>query len=84
MNIIIYTKAQCPNCVTAKQLIKSKGLDYIERNIDDPGERVAFSMLYPDIRQMPQIFINNQRVGGLSGLQVALTQIEGKNAHTPV
>ena len=25
MNITIYTKANCPNCVAAKQLLKSKG-----------------------------------------------------------
>ncbi len=75
MNILIYTKAQCPNCVTAKQLLKSKGISFEERNMDDPGESMAFSMVYPDIRQMPQIFINGQRVGGLAGLQAALKQI---------
>jgi glutaredoxin 3 len=29
-------------------------------------------------RQMPQIFINGQRVGGLAGLQAALKQIKGQ------
>ena len=75
MNIVIYTKSQCPNCTSAKALLRSKGLEYTERNIDDPGERIAFSMLFPDIRQMPQIFINDQRVGGLAGLQAALKQV---------
>jgi glutaredoxin 3 len=32
-------------------------------------------MEYPDAKQMPQIFINDQRVGGLAGLQVALQKI---------
>jgi glutaredoxin 3 len=77
MNIVIYTKSNCPNCVTAKQLLKSKELAFEERSIDAPGELLAFSFLYPDIRQMPQIFINDQRVGGLAGLQAALKQIEG-------
>jgi glutaredoxin 3 len=84
MNIVIYTKANCPNCVAAKQLLKSKGAEFTERDIDDPGELIAFSMMYPDIRQMPQIFINNQRVGGIAGLRVALTQMESKNAHAAV
>ena len=75
MNIVVYTKANCPNCVAAKNLLKSKDLAYEERNMDDPGERMAFSMLFPDIRQMPQIFINQQRVGGLAGLQAALKQV---------
>lgn len=75
MNILIYTKAQCPNCVTAKQLLKSKSIPFEERDMDNPGESMAFSMVYPDIRQMPQIFINGQRIGGLAGLQAALKQV---------
>jgi glutaredoxin 3 len=78
MNIFIYTKANCPNCVAAKQLLKSKGLRYVENNMDDSGVRLAFEFAYPDLRQMPQIFINDQRVGGLAGLQAALKQMEGQ------
>lgn len=77
MNIFIYTKSSCPNCVAAKQLLKSKGLRYVENSIDDSGVRQAFEFAYPDLRQMPQIFINDQRVGGLAGLQAALKQMEG-------
>ena len=78
MNIFIYTKSGCPNCVAAKQLLKSKGLRFIENNMEDAGVRQAFEFAYPDLRQMPQIFINDQRVGGLAGLQAALKQLEGK------
>ena len=78
MNIFIYTKASCPNCVAAKQLLKSKGLRYVENNMEDSGVRQAFEFAYPDLRQMPQIFINDQRVGGLAGLQAALKQMEGQ------
>lgn len=77
MNIFIYTKSSCPNCVAAKQLLKSKGLRFVESSIDDLGVRQAFEFAYPDLRQMPQIFINDQRVGGLAGLQAALKQLEG-------
>lgn len=75
MNIVMYTKSACPNCEHAKQLLQSKHISYEERNIDSPGERMAFSMLFPDIRQMPQIFINQQRVGGFDGLQAALKKV---------
>jgi len=77
VNIFIYTKSACPNCVAAKQLLKSKGLRFIENSVDDAGVRQAFEFAYPDLRQMPQIFINDQRVGGLAGLQAALKQMEG-------
>jgi glutaredoxin 3 len=78
MNIFIYTKSRCPNCVAAKQLLKSKGLKFIENNMDDESVRQAFHFAYPDVKQMPQIFIDDQRVGGLAGLQAALKQLEGK------
>ena len=75
MNIIVYSKSNCPNCTTAKALLDSKGLDFIERSIEDQEWRDVFIRQYPDIRQMPQIFVNGQRVGGLAGLQQALNQI---------
>ena len=75
MNIVIYTKSNCPNCTTAKQLLKSKGLEYEEKDMDDIDRFVEFQLCYPEARQMPQIFINRQRVGGLAGLQAALKQV---------
>lgn len=77
MNIILYTKGTgCPNCATAKQLLKSKRLDYEEYDIsEDEDARLWLLYNYPDARQMPQIFIDDQRVGGLAGLQAALKQL---------
>ena len=75
MNIFVYTKKGCPNCVSAKQLLKSKNLSFIEQNMDDTEVRRAFEFAYPNVRGLPQIFIDDQRVGGLAGLQAALAQI---------
>jgi glutaredoxin 3 len=75
VNIFIYTKSGCPNCVTAKNLLKSKKIKFVECNMDDLQVREAFEFAYPDVRGMPQIFIDDQRVGGLAGLQAALNQL---------
>lgn len=75
MNITIYTKSGCPNCVTAKNLLQSLNMEYKEIDIET-GDRFAnFVANYPEARQMPQIFVGDQRVGGLAGLQTALKQI---------
>jgi glutaredoxin 3 len=77
MNITVYTKSNCPNCVTAKQLLKSKGLVFAEVDVEKGNTLEALIALHPEVRQMPVIFINGQRVGGLLGLQSALAQVEG-------
>ena len=75
INITMYTKDNCPNCVTAKLILNSIGLKYADVDIE-VGERMAnFLKEFPDARQMPQIFINDQRVGGVAGLQTALRQL---------
>jgi len=75
MQIVIYTKNSCPLCVTAKNLLQSLNLEYKEIDIET-GDRFAnFVAHYPDARQMPQIWIGDQRVGGLAGLQAALKQV---------
>jgi len=75
INITIYTKANCPNCTTAKLLLDSVGLKYADVDVE-VGDRLANLLKeFPDARQMPQIFIGDQRVGGLAGLQAALKQI---------
>ena len=75
MNIFVYTKSKCPNCVAAKQLLKSKGLKFIENDMDTESVRQAFMFAYPEAKQLPQIFIEDQRVGGLAGLQQALKDL---------
>ncbi len=75
MNINIYTKSNCPNCDAAKQLLKSKGLNYLEIDVELGSRWQNLLNEYPDARQMPQIFIDDQRVGGLAGLQAALQKL---------
>lgn len=76
LKITVYSKSACPQCESAKMLLKSRSMDFEEIRIDDEAERLAFyEKCGPSVRQMPQIFINDQRVGGLSGLQAALAQL---------
>ena len=75
INITIYTRDNCPNCVTAKRIMDAAHLPYSEVDIM-VGERLAnFLKEFPSARQMPQIFINDQRVGGVDGLRAALKQL---------
>ena len=76
LKIVVYSKSACPQCESAKMLLKTRSLPFEEVKIDDEAERIAFyEKCGPSVRQMPQIFINDQRVGGLNGLQAALAQL---------
>lgn len=74
MNVVVYSKSNCPNCTTAKRLLDDKGIGYEEYDIQNCPE-VLRQLASVGVRQMPQIFIQGQRVGGLAGLQAALKQM---------
>lgn len=61
---IIWTKTVCPYCVNAKNLLKMKGIDYEERNIQE-GEWTREQLLeaVPGARTVPQVFIDDQYIG---------------------
>ena len=76
LQITVYSKSACPQCDSVKSLLKARSLAYEEVKIDDEAERLAFyAKCGSAVRQMPQVFINGQRVGGLAGVQAALQQI---------
>jgi len=75
LNITIYTRDNCPNCVTAKRILEAANLPYADVDIMLGDRLENFLKEFPAARQMPQIFINDQRVGGVEGLKVALRQL---------
>ena len=80
LDIQIYTKADCPFCIQAKQWFNEHTIEYTEHLMNDEEERLAFYQRInnvkeqlgvgrqPGINSVPQIFFNNERVGGYSEL----------------
>ena len=75
MNIVVYTKSNCPNCIAAKMMLQLLRLDYLEIDAELGSRWQDLLKEFPDARQMPQIFIDDQRVGGVEGLKAALKQL---------
>ena len=70
--IEVYSTAVCPYCVAAKNLLKSRGLEWVEVRIDtDAAQRDAMLARSGGRRTVPQIFVNNQHVGGYDDLVAA-------------
>lgn len=67
--ILIYTKTYCPYCVRAKDLLARKGAAFEEINIEDhPPEFYDALKARTGMMTVPQIFINDQLVGGYTDL----------------
>lgn len=61
----IYTWTFCPYCIRAKHLLKRKGVEFTEYKIDgDNAARATMAERANGGRSVPQIFINDQHVGG--------------------
>ena len=65
----IYTWRTCPFCIRAKRLLDSKGVDYTEYAIDgDNAARDAMAERSGGRRSVPEIFIDDQHIGGCDEL----------------
>jgi glutaredoxin 3 len=66
--IIIYTKDNCAYCEFAKKFLKSKNLSFEEIRVDLHPDQLAEMEQRSQRRTVPQIFINNQSIGGYDDL----------------
>ncbi len=61
----IYTWSTCPFCIRAKSLLNKKGVEFTEYCIDgDNQAREAMSERANGRTSLPQIFINDEHIGG--------------------
>ncbi len=66
--VVVYTSATCPYCVHAKQLLDSKQVAYTEVRVDLDATQREEMERRSGRRTVPQIFINDQPVGGFDDL----------------
>ncbi|NEO97402.1 MAG: glutaredoxin 3 [Symploca sp. SIO2E9] len=61
----IYTWSWCPFCIRAKALLNAKGVQFTEYCIDgDEETRAVMTERANGGSSLPQIFINDQHIGG--------------------
>lgn len=67
--VIVYTMTLCPYCVAAKKLLKKKGVEFEEVNLDHHPERWDECEKRSGRQTVPQIFIGDRHVGGCDDLE---------------
>ena len=69
MKAIVWSKYNCQHCDQAKALLDQQGIEFEERRIGDGWTKEELLESVPTARSVPQIFINDQLIGGFAELQ---------------
>ena len=70
MRAIVWSKDQCPYCVMAKDLLRTRGIEYEERNISQGAwTKEQLMEAVPNARTLPQILLNDNLIGGYEQLK---------------
>ena len=69
MKATVWSKDACPFCVQAKALLESKGIELEERNVSADWTREQLLEAVPTARTLPQIFLDDNYIGGFTELR---------------
>jgi glutaredoxin 3 len=69
MKAIVWSKDHCPYCVQAKTLLEQKGIEFEEKKIGEGYTKEDLLEAVPTARTVPQIFLNDELVGGFTELR---------------
>ena len=72
MKAIVWSKPMCPFCDKAKNLLKTKGIEYEERNIAQGWKIQDLLEAAPSAKTMPQIWLDDVYIGGFYELEKKL------------
>lgn len=73
MEVIVWSRDNCPYCEMAKRLLIANGMKYEERNVTG-GQWTKEDLLaaIPTARTVPQIIIDGECIGGYENLKQRL------------
>jgi len=70
MKAVVWSKDMCPYCEQAKMLLKNKGYEIEERKIGGGYTREQLVEAVPTAKTVPQIFLDEQYIGGYDNLKL--------------
>ncbi len=64
-NVTVYTSNTCPHCVSAKEYLNDKGIDYTEKNVQtDPSARKELMQM--GHMGVPVIVVDGEEIVGFN------------------
>jgi glutaredoxin 3 len=77
MKAIVWSKDNCTFCDQAKALLEQRNIAYEEKKIGYGYTREDLLEAVPTARTVPQIFVNNNHVGGFTELRKYIEETAG-------
>jgi glutaredoxin len=74
---IVWSKDNCTFCDQAKALLQQRNIAYEERKIGYGYSREDLLESVPTARTLPQIFVNNNHIGGFTELRKYIEETAG-------
>ena len=68
MDITVYSKPNCEDCLNAENLLRSNNLEFLEYDITQDNDARLW-LKYNHSEVVPQVFIDDVYVGGLTELR---------------
>ena len=66
--VVVYSTGWCPYCTRARELLKSKGVEFEDIDVEARPEARAEMTVRSGRRTVPQIFVGDTHVGGCDDL----------------
>jgi glutaredoxin len=77
MKTIVWSKDNCTFCDQAKALLEQRNIAYEEKKIGYGYTRENLLEAVPTARSVPQIFVNNNYIGGFTELRRYIEETAG-------
>lgn len=75
MSTVVWSKDKCFYCQMAKNLLELKGIEFEDRNTSlNKWSREDMLAAVPEAKTFPQIFIDDEYIGGFTELQQYLKE----------
>ncbi len=67
--LTVFTKANCPFCIRAKELLNKFGVDYVEQCVEPNDGKHQWIMETSGRKVFPQMFVEEEHKGGFYELK---------------
>ena len=74
MNVVIWSRVNCPYCVSAKEILRDNNIPFTEKVLERDFTREFLLETYPTAKTFPVVVIDGYYIGGYNQLSQKLNE----------